>query len=118
MYRIGQLNRKLQIYNPAATGLRTPDGGGGFIQAAPELFRDCWCYKRKLSGAESVKYQQIQPSETYVFVVRNHPTKKIAQSMSLVFAARTYDIVGLSDQDISEAYVEITAKAQSGEAIQ
>ncbi len=109
MYRIGQLNRRVDIYRQ----VKAQDGAGGYVLSAPELWRQCWAYKRDISQKESVKNEQLQADLSAVFVVRNHPAKKIDETMSLIYAGKTYGIQRVGPQEPSEAYVEIIVSAQT-----
>ncbi len=103
-YRIGQLNVRIIIYRPQTA----PDGGGGYEQLSPVEHNNCWAYKRDISQKEAVKNDQLQADLSCVFVIRNHPTKKITQDMYVVYAAKTYSIIACSAQEKTDPYVEIT----------
>ena len=104
-YRIGELDQEVEIYRPT----KTQDGKGGFISSDVLLYTlDCFVMEK--GGGEVFKYEKVEATANYRFVIRNNEDLGILETDIIKWDGDQYNIRAIPKKGSRKLYLEIDAE--------
>jgi SPP1 family predicted phage head-tail adaptor len=110
MIVIGQLRHRITFQEPVLA----PDGSGGFTETWQDIAEAAEVSAAivGLSGAEQLRFQQLQPTATHKIFLRYRDD--ITPQMRIVKDGRVYNILSVTDRDGTQSCLEILAESGAG----
>ena len=104
-YRPGELDQRIKIFRQ----VKTDDGQGGFDRS-DVLQHTLWAKIIVKGGTEVFKFEKVEGTATYIFVVRQSPSLVIQQDDIIEWQGIKFNIRSPLQMSQRKMYLEIEAE--------